>query len=57
MDSQTLRMSLWLPGGRMGEGIVRESEMDKYTPLYLKESTNKDLLYSTGNSSQCYMAA
>ena len=29
IDSQTLRMSLWLPGGRMGEGIVGESEMDK----------------------------
>ena len=36
----------------MGERIVRESEMDKYTLLYLKWSTNKDLLYSTGNSSQ-----
>ena len=41
----------------MGERIVRESEMDKHTLLYLKWSTNKDLLYSTGNSSQCCMAA
>ena len=29
--------------------------MDMYTLLYLKY--NKDLLYSTGNSAQCYVAA
>ena len=28
-----------------------------YTLLYLKWITNKDLLYSTGNSVQCYVAA
>ena len=28
-----------------------------YTVLYLKWITNKDLLYSTGNSTQCYVAA
>ena len=27
------------------------------TLLYLKPITNKDLLYSTGNSAQCYVAA
>ena len=31
--------------------------MDMYTLLYLKWITNKDLLYSTGNSAQCYVAA
>ena len=31
--------------------------MDMYTLLYLKWITNKDLLYSTGNSVQCYVAA
>ena len=31
--------------------------IDRYTLLYLKWTTNKDLLYSTGNSAQCYMAA
>ena len=41
----------------MGEGIVRESGMDMYTPLYLKWITNKDLLCSTWNSAQCYAAA
>ena len=28
-----------------------------YMLLYLKKITNKDLLYSTGNSAQCYVAA
>ena len=42
-------------GGR--EGIVREFEMDVYTLLYLKRITNKVLLYSTGNSAQCHVAA
>jgi len=41
----------------MGERIVREFGMDMYTLLYLKWITNKDLLYSTGYSAQCYMAA
>ena len=31
--------------------------MDMHTLLYLKWITNKILLYSTGNSAQCYMAA
>jgi len=40
-----------------GEGIVREFGTDMYTLLYLKRITNRDLLYSTGNSSKCYRAA
>ena len=31
--------------------------MDMYTLLYLKWITNKNLLYSTGNSAQCYVLA
>ena len=31
--------------------------MDTYILLYLKQITNKDLLYSTWNSGWCYMAA
>ena len=27
-----------------------------YALLYLKQKTNKDLLYSTGKSAQCYVA-
>ena len=32
-----------------GEGTAREFGMDMYTPLYLKWTPNKDLLYSTGS--------
>ena len=38
-----------------GGGIVREVGIDMYTLLYLKRITNKDLLYSTGNSAQYYV--
>ena len=31
--------------------------MDMYILLYLKWIANKDLLYSTGNSTQCHVAA
>ena len=41
----------------MEEGIVREMGMDRYTLLYLKWITNKDRLYNTGNSAQCYVSA
>ena len=41
----------------MGEGIIREIGIDVYTLLYLKWMTNKDLMYSTGSSAQCYVAA
>ena len=51
MDSQ--RMNLWLPDGKGWEGgIDWETGIDVYTPLYLKQITNKGLLYSTGNSAQ-----
>ena len=38
-------------------GIAREFRMDMSKLLYLKWITNKDLLYSIGNSAQCYVAA
>ena len=44
-------------GGGWGEWIIREFEMVMYTLLYLKWITNKDLLYSTWNSTQCYVEA
>ena len=37
--------------------VIREFGINMYTPLYLNWITNKDLLYSTGNSAQSYMAA
>jgi len=44
-------------GKTWGEGIVRKFGMDVYTLLYLKWITDKDLLYSTWNSAQCYLEA
>ena len=50
--------NLWLPSGEeWEEEIVREFGIHMYTLLYLKWITNKDLLYSTGNSAKCYVAA
>ena len=46
-----------VPGGKDGEGIVRESGMDMDTLLYLTWRTSKDLLDSTGNSAHCHVAA
>ena len=40
-----------------GDGMDGEFGMVMYTLLYLKWITNKDLLYSAGNSAQCYVAA
>ena len=46
-------MNSWLPGREEGGGkIDREFGIDVYTLLYLKEITDKDLLYSAGNSAQ-----
>ena len=36
----------------LGEGIFKDFGKVMYTLLYLKLITNKDLLYSTGNSTQ-----
>ena len=38
--------------GRRGGGINWEIGIDIYTLLYIKWITNKDLLYSIGNSTQ-----
>ena len=39
------------------KGIFRKFGMDMYTLLYLKWINNKDLLFSTENSAQCYVPA
>ena len=49
--------TLWLQGGSVGEGMVREFGMAMYTLLYVKWTSNKGLLYSPGHSAQCYVAA
>ena len=55
-ESQTLKTNLWLQGWG-GEGIVRDFGKVMYTLLSLKWITNKDLLHSTWNSAQYYVAA
>ena len=50
-------ITLGSPGGRMGEGIVREFGMDMDTLLYLTWRSNKKLVSRTGSSAQCHVAA
>ena len=50
-------MSLWLPEGRVGEVTSSEFGMDMDTLLYFKWIINNDLLYSTWDSAQYYVAA
>ena len=57
-DSQTYELMIAEGEGRgPGEGTVREFGVAVYTLPYLKWITSKDLLYSTWNSAQCYLAA
>ena len=37
--------------------MIGKFGMDRYTLVYLKWKTNKDLPCSTGNSAKCYVAA
>ena len=61
LREQTYGCQWWEVGGlRVGGGwggIVREFGVDMYTLLYLAWISNKEFLYSTGNSAQCYVAA
>ena len=49
IDSQTQKISLWLPKGKAGLGINQEVGINYYTLLNIKQITNEDLLYSTAN--------
>ena len=44
-------------GGRIEGWDNQGVWMDMYTLLYLKWTTNNDLLHSTGSSAQCHTAA
>ena len=44
-------------GKEKGGEIVKENRISMYTLLCFKWIINKVLLYSTGNSIQCYVAA
>ena len=43
-------------GEGCGKGMVREFGADMYTLLYFEWIAKKNLLYSTWNSAQCYVA-
>ena len=49
-------MELMVARGRTGGRDRSGTGMDRYTLLYLNWVINKDLLYSTWNSTQCYVA-
>ena len=53
-ELQMQKINLWLMGGggKGGEGINWKIGIDTYTLLYIRQITNKDLLYTTGNSTQ-----
>ena len=52
-ESQTLENNLMVTKGRRRDGMNWEIGIDIYTLLYIKQiSIDKDLLYSTGNSTQ-----
>ena len=55
-QKETHRLRKQIYGGWV-ERIVMEFGKVMYTLMYLKWVTNKDLLWSTGNSAQCYVAA
>ena len=52
IEPQMQKTNLWLPRGK-GQGEINwETGIDIYTILYIKQITNKNLVYSTGNSTQ-----
>ena len=55
IDPQTQKTNLWLPKGKSKDGINQEFGINKYTLLYIKYITNKDVLYSTGNYPQYFV--
>ena len=56
IESQMQKTKLWLSGGKSG-GINWEIDIDIYTPLYIKQITNMDLLYNIGHSTQYFLMA
>ena len=57
VESQMQKTNLWLPEGKEEEGISQETRINIYTLLCIKQITNKNLLYSTGSSTQCFVIA
>ena len=53
--ARTQKTKLQYQGGKGGEGINQELKINMYTLLYIKQITNEDLLYSTGNYTQYFV--
>ena len=51
-DECLLPLNCMLKSGKDGEGINWKIRIDTYMLLHIKKVTNKELLYSTGNSTQ-----
>ena len=47
------RTNEWTPRRERGSGMSQDNGIDTYTLLCVKQITNENLLYSTGNSAQC----
>ena len=43
---------MFTKGVMLGGGVNQEFRINIHTLLYIRQTTNKDLLYSTGNSTQ-----
>ena len=55
-DSWTLKKTnSWLPKGKAVWRINQEFDINIHTQLYIQQTTNKDLLYSTGNYTQYFV--
>lgn len=54
--SQMQKTNLWLPGGKVGQ-INWETGVDLNIVLHIKQATNKDLSYSTENTTQYFVMA
>ena len=52
IDPQIQKTNLWLPKGKGKGGINQEFGINIYTLMYIRQITNKDVLYSTGNYTQ-----
>ena len=50
METQMQRTNVWTPREERGSGMNWEIGIDIYTLICIKQITNKNLLYSTENS-------
>ena len=54
IETQMQRTNVWTPKGERGSGKNQETGIDIYTLICIKQITNENLLYSTGNSTLLY---